>query len=194
MTTDRHSLPLPYSLASSRACQLSFVLVSSRMSLLVITSMILVFMAVFLMLAKLLTESIILFFLIDYFSVIYLLLSLELFSIGTLTRMFVYPGIINFRTNSLFQMGCVRVELTEFEKKGVGCYWNNHFVGALCYTDDIALLAPSAALRSMLDTCSSFASSRSLLFNVRPYLFVSHALVLHIVLLLVFSSMVQSSI
>ena len=91
-------------------------------------------------------------------------------------------------------MGCVRVELTEFEKKGVGCYWNNHFVGALCYTDDIALLAPSAALRSMLDTCSSFASSRSLLFNVRPYLFVSHALVLHIVLLLVFSSMVLSSI
>ena len=69
-------------------------------------------------------------------------------------------------------MGCVRVELTEFEKKGVGCYWNNHFVGALCYTDDIALLAPSAALRSMLDTCSSFASSRSLLFNVSKTLLV----------------------
>ena len=56
--------------------------------------------------------------------------------------------------------------LTELENKGVGCYWNNHFVGALCYADDIALLAPSpAALRLMLDTCSSFASSRSLLFN-----------------------------
>ena len=39
-------------------------------------------------------------------------------------------------------------------------------MGALCYTDDIALLAPSpAALRLMLYTCSSFASSRSLLFN-----------------------------
>ena len=50
--------------------------------------------------------------------------------------------------------------LTELEKKGVGCYWNNHFVGALCYDDDIALLAPSpAALHLMLDTCSSFASS-----------------------------------
>ena len=56
--------------------------------------------------------------------------------------------------------------LTELENKGVGCYWNNHFVGALCYADDIALLAPSsAALRLMLDTYSSFASSRSLLFN-----------------------------
>ena len=56
--------------------------------------------------------------------------------------------------------------LTELEKKGVGCHWNNHFVGALCYADDIALLVPSpAALRLMLDTCSSFASSRSLLFN-----------------------------
>ena len=113
MTTDRHLLPLPCSLASSRACQLSFVRVSSRMSLLIIISMILVFMAVFLMLAKLLTESIIpmAFFLIGYnFSVIYLLSSLELFLIGTLTRMFVYPGMVNFRTISLFQMGCVRVE------------------------------------------------------------------------------------
>ena len=56
--------------------------------------------------------------------------------------------------------------LTELENKGVGCYWNNHFVGTLCYADDIALLAPSsAALRLMLDTYSSFASSRSLLFN-----------------------------
>ena len=37
------------------------------------------------------------------------------------------------------------------QKKGVGCYWNNRFVGALCYADDIALLAPSpATLRSML--------------------------------------------
>ena len=87
-----------------------FVLVSSRMSLPVIMSMILVFMAVFLMLAKHLTESIILFFLIGYFSVIYLLSSQELFSIGTLTRMSVYPGMVNFLTNSLFQMGCVRVE------------------------------------------------------------------------------------
>ena len=37
--------------------------------------------------------------------------------------------------------------LLELEQKGVGCYWNNRFVGAVCYADDIALLAPSAALR-----------------------------------------------
>ena len=49
---------------------------------------------------------------------------------------------------------------------GVGCHWNHHFVGAICYADDIALLAPSpAALRIMLRTCSSFAESHSLIFN-----------------------------
>ena len=45
--------------------------------------------------------------------------------------------------------------LLALEKKGVGCYWSNHFqiVGAVGYTDDIALLAPSpAALRMMLDS------------------------------------------
>ena len=56
--------------------------------------------------------------------------------------------------------------LTELEKNGVGCFWNHHFVGAVCYADDVALLAPSpSALRHMLDTCSHFASSHSLVFN-----------------------------
>ena len=45
--------------------------------------------------------------------------------------------------------------LSELEKMGVGCYWRQHFVGTVCYADDIALLAPSpAALRLMLDACS----------------------------------------
>ena len=49
---------------------------------------------------------------------------------------------------------------------GVGCYWRQHYVGAVCYADDIALLAPSpAALRLMLDACSCFASAHSLIFN-----------------------------
>ena len=114
---------------------------------------------------------------------IYLLLSLRaLLNWYSNLNVCVYPGISTPYTNRQFSVlnrvhqGGVLVLspilftvyidglLTELEKKGVGCYWNNHFVGALCYTDDIALLAPSpAALRLMLDTCSSFASSRSLL-------------------------------
>ena len=56
--------------------------------------------------------------------------------------------------------------LSDLEKIGVGCYWRQHFVGAVCYADDIALLAPSpAALRLILDACSRFASAHSLIFN-----------------------------
>ena len=50
--------------------------------------------------------------------------------------------------------------------QGVGCFWNHHFTGAVCYADDIALIAPSAsALHLMLCTCTQFASSHSLIFN-----------------------------
>ena len=56
--------------------------------------------------------------------------------------------------------------LKELEENGVGCFWSHYFAGAMCYADDIALLAPSpSALRQMLTTCSSFATSHSLLFN-----------------------------
>ena len=56
--------------------------------------------------------------------------------------------------------------LLELQRKGVGCYWNQHFAGAVCYADDIALLAPSpSALRIMLSTCSSFADEHCLVFN-----------------------------
>ena len=54
----------------------------------------------------------------------------------------------------------------ELEKSSVGCYWNQHFVGAVCYADDITLLAPSpSALRIMLNTCTQFTTTHSLLFN-----------------------------
>ena len=56
--------------------------------------------------------------------------------------------------------------LLELERAGVGCYWRHHFVGAVCYADDIALIAPSlSALQIMLDTCIHYASSHSLTFN-----------------------------
>ena len=53
--------------------------------------------------------------------------------------------------------------LLELEKQGVGCFWNHHFAGAVCYADDVA---PSAsALHSMLRACTQFASTHSLIFN-----------------------------
>ena len=128
MTTDWHFLPLPYSLASSRAYQLSFILFSSRTSLLIITSMILVFLAVFLMLAKLFNHSI----LFDR------LLHHELSPVVTRALLNwysdhnVYPGIVSFSnivSNGVCQGGVlspilftVYIDdlLTELEKKGVG--------------------------------------------------------------------------
>ena len=56
--------------------------------------------------------------------------------------------------------------LLELERAGVGCYWRHHFVGAVCYADDIGLLAPSlSALWIMLETCTHYASLHSLIFN-----------------------------
>ena len=55
--------------------------------------------------------------------------------------------------------------LSSLKTLGVGCHWDDHFVGALCYADDIALLAPSpSALRAMLYHCEQFAAARGLLF------------------------------
>ena len=52
------------------------------------------------------------------------------------------------------------------KKQEVGFLWRKHFVGAVCYADDIVLLAPSpSALRLMLQTCSDFAKSHCLTFN-----------------------------
>ena len=56
--------------------------------------------------------------------------------------------------------------LTGLKNLGIGCYWDHLFAGAVCYADDVALLAPSpSALRVMLHHCESFAVSRGLTFN-----------------------------
>ena len=56
--------------------------------------------------------------------------------------------------------------LRSLEVSGIGCFWKHYYVGSVCYADDIALLAPSpSALRSMLDTCISFAEHHHLTFN-----------------------------
>ena len=60
---------------------------------------------------------------------------------------------------------------------GVGCYWDGVFVGALGYADDIILLAPCpSALRLMLTTCESFASSFGLKFNASKTQLISFSL------------------
>ena len=49
---------------------------------------------------------------------------------------------------------------------GVGCHWGHLFAGAVCYADDIVLLAPCpSALRILLNICSSYASTHGLRFN-----------------------------
>ena len=56
--------------------------------------------------------------------------------------------------------------LVDLSNLGVGCFWGSLFAGALCYADDIILLAPSpSALRIMLKCCETFASDRGLRFN-----------------------------
>ena len=48
-------------------------------------------------------------------------------------------------------------------KLGVGCHWDSLFAGALCYADDLVLLAPCpSALRIMLNCCENFATIRGL--------------------------------
>ena len=56
--------------------------------------------------------------------------------------------------------------LEELSESGVGCYWGHMFAGALCYADDLVLLAPCAsAPRCMLSICQSYADDHGLLFN-----------------------------
>ena len=44
--------------------------------------------------------------------------------------------------------------LIELARINVGCYWDDMFVGALAYADDIRLFAPTpSALRKLLVVC-----------------------------------------
>ena len=56
--------------------------------------------------------------------------------------------------------------LQKLADSGVGCHWGHLFAGAVCYADDIVLLAlcPSA-LRILLNICSSYASTHGLRFS-----------------------------
>lgn len=50
--------------------------------------------------------------------------------------------------------------------EGAGCYVANVYVGALCYADDLTLIAPSlSALRRMLKICEDFGRDYGMTFN-----------------------------
>ena len=56
--------------------------------------------------------------------------------------------------------------LLQLKHNAIGCHWDHLFAGALCYADDLILLAPSlSALRLMLSSCESFSISHGLKFN-----------------------------
>ena len=56
--------------------------------------------------------------------------------------------------------------LKELSLSNVGCYWDNVFVGALAYADDLTLLAPSpSVLRKFLAICEKSGSELRLKSN-----------------------------
>ena len=56
--------------------------------------------------------------------------------------------------------------LESLRASGLGCYWEDYFSGALCYADDLTILAPSPdALRKMLALCEEYAQSHCIQFN-----------------------------
>ena len=58
------------------------------------------------------------------------------------------------------------VLISRLVKLDIGCHLAGHFVGSLCYADDIALLAPSpSALRMLLHQCEVFAAEFGIIFN-----------------------------
>ena len=63
---------------------------------------------------------------------------------------------------------CVYLDglLQRLKTAKVGCYVGNFYLGALCYADDLTLLAPTAAaMRSMLTICEEYASEHAMTFN-----------------------------
>ena len=56
--------------------------------------------------------------------------------------------------------------LIRLKNANVGCYVGNTFLGALCYADDLTLLAPTPdAMRKMLEICNEYAREHNISFN-----------------------------
>ena len=57
--------------------------------------------------------------------------------------------------------------LLSLESQGLGCFVGHQYFGALCYADDVTLLAPTGyMLQRMLHVCEKFGCEFSLNFNV----------------------------
>ena len=56
--------------------------------------------------------------------------------------------------------------LHRLKKANVGCFVGSYYLGALCYADDLTLLAPTAsAMRVTLNVCEEYANEHAILFN-----------------------------
>ena len=63
---------------------------------------------------------------------------------------------------------CVYIDglLESLREKGLGCFYGNHYAGALAYADDIVLLSPSViVLQDMLNICVDYCNSHKILLN-----------------------------
>ena len=65
--------------------------------------------------------------------------------------------------------------LTRLKTLGVGCYFGSTYAGALCYADDLCLLAPSrGAAQQMLTVCEKFANDFNVSFNSKKSKIIVH--------------------
>ena len=56
--------------------------------------------------------------------------------------------------------------LEKLKNKGIGCYIDHIFTGALGYADDIILICPSVtAMKEMIKICENYAKDHNILFN-----------------------------
>ena len=56
--------------------------------------------------------------------------------------------------------------LTRLSLSDAGCYYGHLFAGAICYADDLTLLAPTpSAMQALLNICSEFAAEYDVQFN-----------------------------
>ena len=139
------------------------------------------FWVVSLMLVRLLIWLITLSYFVNLLTVVFLCLLFVCCYVGIVHNKLSCDGVLVSLNHFVFQMVfdracsvlspflfavCLDGLLSELSDSGVGCYWGHLFAGAVCYADNIVLLAPCpSALRTLLRICSGYASSHGLEFN-----------------------------